>query len=69
MANLSRLRLYRPAQRLFAALRLSRARRFHRRKTLHGESSKPMTSLLWLVRLAKPHMRADEPGPEIADSC
>jgi hypothetical protein len=32
---------------------------------LNGESSKPMTSLLWLVRLANMKMRADGPEPEI----
>ena len=54
-----------------AALRTGHLRRFacpdptdSVAQTLYGESSKPMTSLLWLVRLAKRDLRADEPEPQ-----
>ena len=55
-----------------AALRTGHLRRFAYpepltdsvAQTLYGESSKPMTSLLWLVRLANRDLRADEPEPQ-----
>jgi len=36
-------------------------------QTLNGESSKPMTSLLWLVRLAKPRMPSGRAGARDPD--